>query len=98
MRIIPNPEKEAINRRKHGLDFSRVGEILTHGSTMDYPDDRALGYEHEGRVRLLGLLDLTVVVLVFEPIELGRELMGVKPITLHRADAQERRIYARTRR
>jgi hypothetical protein len=44
------------------------------------------------------LLDLTVVVLVFEPIELGRELMGVKPITLHRADAQERRIYARTRR
>jgi uncharacterized DUF497 family protein len=28
MRIIPNPRKEAANMRKHGLDFSRVGEIL----------------------------------------------------------------------
>ena len=35
MRILPNPAKEAANRRKHGLGFARVGEVLTNGSTVD---------------------------------------------------------------
>jgi uncharacterized DUF497 family protein len=98
MRILPNPAKEAINRRKHGLDFSGVGEVLTNGSTVDYPDDRPLGYEHEGRVRLLGLLGARVVVLVFEPVELPDGTLGVRPISLYKADAKERRVYARKRR
>jgi len=43
MRILPNPAKEATNRRKDGLDFSGIAEVLTNGSTVDYPDDRPLG-------------------------------------------------------
>ena len=39
MRIVPNPEKEAANLRKHGLDFSRAGEILANPH-LDEPDDR----------------------------------------------------------
>jgi uncharacterized DUF497 family protein len=68
MRILPNPTKEAANRRRHGFDFSGVREVLTNGSTVDYPDERPLGYEREGRVRVLGLLGAVAVVLVFEPV------------------------------
>ena len=42
VRIIPNPDKEALNRRKHGLDFARVGEILAN-PCLDEPDDSPLG-------------------------------------------------------
>lgn len=98
MRVLPNPVKERLNRRQHGLGFSRVGEILAGGTTVDYQDDRPLGYEHEGRVRLLGLLDAKVVVLVFEPVELDGGEIAVRPISLHKADAGERRVYARVRR
>src|SRR3954447_6188258 len=97
MRLIPNPEKEARNRREHQLGFSRALEIVA-GETVDYPDDRPLGYEHEGRVRLLGLLDARVVVLLFEPVEPPGGTLGVRPISLHKADARERRVYAGKRR
>src|SRR5689334_21217213 len=92
MRILPNPAKEAINRRKHGLEFSRVGEVLA-GVVVDYWDDRPLGYEQEGRVRLLGRLGQRVVVLVFEPIELAGGEIAAKPISLRGAERHEARDY-----
>jgi uncharacterized DUF497 family protein len=91
MRILPNPTKEAANRRKHGFDFSRIGEVLAD-ATVDYRDDRALGYEQEGRVRLLGRLGDKVVVLVFEPVEAGGGF-AVRPISLRKATPRERRDY-----
>jgi uncharacterized DUF497 family protein len=36
MRLVPNPEKEAKNLRKRGLDFSHVGELLGQ-SFLDEP-------------------------------------------------------------
>jgi uncharacterized DUF497 family protein len=92
MRLIPNPEKEARNRREHQLGFSRALEIVA-GETVEYPDDRPLGYEHEGRVRLLGLLDGRVVVLVFEPVEVEGSELAVKPISLRKATPRERRRF-----
>src|SRR4051794_37929409 len=92
MRILPNPAKEATNRRKHGLGFARVGEALA-GAVVDYWDDRPLGYEEEGRVRLLGRLGQRVVVLVFEPVELAGGGMAVRPISLRRAERHEARDY-----
>jgi uncharacterized DUF497 family protein len=92
MRVVPNPDKEARNRREHRVDFSRVAEIVS-GESVEYPDDRPLGYEHEGRTRLLGLLDNRVVVLVFEPVEVEGGELAVKPISLRRATATERRLF-----
>ena len=95
MRSLPSPAKEAINRRKHGLDFSRVGEVLA-GVVVDYWDDRRLGHEHEGRIRLLGWLGhATVVVLVFQPVEVEGDEMAVRPISLRRAGPREVRDYWR---
>jgi uncharacterized DUF497 family protein len=88
MRIIPDPAKEAVNVRKHKLDFASVEEVLT-GETVDYWDDRPLGYEHEGRVRLLGRLGQQVVVLVFEPVEGDGSEFGVRPVSLRRATRRE---------
>ena len=47
---------------------------------------------------MLGLLDARVVVLVFEPVELPDGTLGVRPISLHKTDAKERRVYAGKRR
>ena len=69
MRVVPDPEKEAINVRKHGLDFSRVGELLAQ-PCLDEPDDRPLGYEQEGRLRITGRIGTRVLVLICEPVEL----------------------------
>jgi uncharacterized DUF497 family protein len=55
MDVLPNPAKEAINRRKHGLDFSRVGKIFDLPYSVEI-DDRPLGYEHEVRLKLIGFL------------------------------------------
>jgi uncharacterized DUF497 family protein len=46
MRIIPNPLKETVNRRKHGWSFADVAEIFEH-PVLEFPDVRPLGYEHE---------------------------------------------------
>jgi uncharacterized DUF497 family protein len=95
MRTAPNPAKEASSRRKHGLDSSRVGEVLGNGSGIDYWDDRPLGYEHEGRVRLLARLGDKIVMLVFEPVEVAGGL-AARPISLRKATPKERRDYERT--
>ena len=92
MRVIPNPGKEVRNRLDHRLGFSGVPEIVA-GETVEYPDDRPLGYEHEGWVRLLGLLDGRVVVLVFEPVEIATGELAVRPISLRKATPQERRRF-----
>lgn len=94
MRIVPNPEKEATNLRKHGLDFSRAGEILANPH-LDEPDDRPFGYEHEGRLRVLGRAGVRVFVLVIEPVELESGEIAAKPISLRKAQAHEARHYWR---
>lgn len=89
MRIVPNPVKERINRRQHGLDFSRVGEILA-GPHADEPYDRPLGYEHECRRLVTGRVGMRVLVLVIEPVLVGGELVA-KPISLREAEGREAR-------
>jgi uncharacterized DUF497 family protein len=90
VRIIPNPEKEAINRRKHRLDFSRVIEIL-RWPNLEEPDDRPLGYQHEARMRVYGVLDMRAVVLIYEPVEAGTASVALRPISLRYATRTEAR-------
>ncbi len=84
MRVLPNPVKEAANRRKHGLDFSRVGEVLANPH-IDEADDRPLGYEHEGRRSITGRLAMLVVALVIGPVMLADGEVVARPISLRRA-------------
>jgi uncharacterized DUF497 family protein len=93
MLILPNPAKERLNRGKHGLDFSRVGEILA-SDHLDEADDRPLGYEQEGRRVITGRIGLKVVVLIIEPVVVGGEI-AAKPISLRKADRDEEQEYWR---
>lgn len=88
MRLLPNPEKEARNMRKHGLDFSLVAELLA-GPCLDEPDDRPLGYDHEGRSRIMGRIGVRVFVLILEPVEIENGEVAAKPISLRDATRAE---------
>jgi uncharacterized DUF497 family protein len=92
MQVLPNPEKEARNLRKHGLDFAGVGEVLA-GVYLDEPDNRPLGYEHEGRLRILGLLGERVMALIIEPVELETGEIEAKPISFRDATCAEERHF-----
>jgi uncharacterized DUF497 family protein len=94
VRIVANPAKEASNVRKHGLDFSRVGEILTN-PYLDEADDRPLGYEHEGRLRVTGRIGTRVFVLIIEPVELAGGEIAARPISFRDATRAEERHYWR---
>jgi uncharacterized DUF497 family protein len=94
VRIIPNPRKEARNVRKHGLDVSRVGELLAN-PYLDEPDDRPLGYEHESRLRITGRIGTRVLVLIVEPVELEDGEIAARPISLRDATRAEERHYWR---
>lgn len=94
VRIIPNPKKEALNRRRDGLDFSRVAEMLAN-PFLDEPDDRPLGYEHEGRLRITGRVGPRVFVLIVEPVEIEADEIAWKPISLRDATRSEERDYWR---
>src|SRR4051812_44931117 len=93
MRILPNPAKEAANRRKHGLGFSWAAQIVADEGAIDHPDDRPLGYEHEGRRVGIGRIELRVFVLVIEPLGRARGEIGPKPISLRDATRREERLY-----
>lgn len=94
MRIIPNPAKQARNRAKHGWEFSRVEEIFAR-PILQEADDRPLGYEQEGRLRVTGLIGMRVVFLVFEPVELEDGELAVRPISLRDASREEEWDYWR---
>ena len=94
MRVVPNPEKEAVNVRKHGLDFSRVGELLAQ-PCLDEPDDRPLGYEQEGRLRITGRIGVRVLVLIVEPVELTDGEIAARPISFRDATRAEEHHYWR---
>jgi uncharacterized DUF497 family protein len=92
--VLPNPEKEARNRAKHGWGFERVADMFTH-PLLDEPDDRPFGYEHGARMRALGRIGARVVVLAFEPVEIESGDLAVRPISLRDATRAEERAYWR---
>lgn len=92
MLVLPNPAKDAVNRAKHGWDFGRIGEIFA-GPVLLQPDDRPLGYDREGRIRVTGLIGGRVVRLVYEPVDLGDGELVVEPISLRDATRREKLQY-----
>ena len=92
MQVLPNATKEVVNRAKHGWSFERVAEMFAR-PVLQALDDRPLGYEHEGRVELTGMIGMRVVVLVFEPVEIESGGFAVRPISLRDATRAEERDY-----
>lgn len=92
MLILPNPVKELRNRAKHRLGFIRVAELLAN-PVFQQPDDRPLGYQEEGRIRVTGRVGMTVMRLVYEPVELESGEIAVRPISLRYASRQEEQQY-----
>jgi uncharacterized protein len=94
----PEPAKESQNLAKHRLDFSQI-ETIFAGPTVERPDDRPLGYEHEGRVQVIGCIGTRVVVLAYQLVELDDGEVAARPISLRKAERAEQRLYyLRTRR
>jgi uncharacterized DUF497 family protein len=92
VRIVPNPVKEAVNRRKHGWSFDGVAEIFEH-PVLELPDDRLLGYENEARVQLTGRIGQRVVRLVFEPVDVDAVELAVRPVSPRDATRGEEQDY-----
>jgi uncharacterized DUF497 family protein len=90
--ILPNPVEEAVNRRKHGLGFSRIGELLA-GDRVVEPDDRPLGYEQEARLKITGRIGTRVLVLIVEPVEVEGGDIAYKPVSLLAAERREEEAY-----
>jgi uncharacterized DUF497 family protein len=89
--VIPNADKEGLNRRDHGMGFDGIEEIFEQAH-VSFQDDRPLGYD-DGRERVIGLRRGRLVVLVFEPVEVAPGEFAVRPISLRRAERKERRLY-----
>lgn len=80
-----DPEKDAINRAKHGLSLARAAEIDL-GTALVRPDDRR-DYG-EPRWRAYGMIDGRLHMLAFTVRD------GVlRAISLRRANAKETRRY-----
>jgi hypothetical protein len=80
VRILPNP--------LHKLDSSRVADLLRDDHLVE-AEDRSLGYEHEGRLKITGRIRLRVFVLLAEPVELDGGEFALKPIS----DRREARTF-----
>lgn len=83
MTVSFDPEKDAINRAKHGLSLARADEVNL-GTAVVRPDDRR-DYS-EPRWRAYGMIDGRLHMLAFTVRE------GVlRAISLRRANARETR-------
>lgn len=85
MTVSFDPEKDAINRAKHGLSLARADEVNLRTAVVR-PDDRR-DYS-EPRWRAYGMIDGRLHMLAFTVRE------GVlRAISLRRANARETRRY-----
>lgn len=82
-------EKEAANRRKHGLGFALAAEVFAdeHGVYIQ-DDEHSFGEE---RQRLLGQVDGTVLLLV-----VFTERGSTRIISARRATKKEKTLWRRT--
>ena len=55
-----DPEKNDLNRRKHGIGFETAGLVLDDPFVLTWPDP----YPNEQRWRTMGMIDDMVVIIV----------------------------------
>lgn len=86
-----DPEKEKINKKKHGISFDTATKVFNDYNGMVYYDHQH-STQNEDRYKIIGLIDNSPVVIVV--IYTKRELL-YRIISARRATkAEEKRYYA----
>jgi uncharacterized protein len=80
-----DPEKEAFNVRKHGIDFT-TASLIWDGFVSERPDDRR-DYG-EARFAAFGVTENRVIAVVYTPRGTVRRIISARI-----ADRRERRLY-----
>lgn len=85
MEIESDPDKDTINRQKHGLSLADA-ERMDFGTALYVPDDR---YDYgENRTQALGMIDGRLHMLVFT---MRRDVL--RAILLRKANPREAKRY-----
>ncbi len=96
MRWSWDPNKDRINRRKHGVSFATALHVFTDSFALSERDRIEDGEE---RWRTVGLIEGTTVVLVAHTYrEEADGTVSVRIISARRATSQERKRYEEERR
>ena len=89
MPVTFRPEKNAINRRKHGFDLSEADRFDWDSATIDEDTSEAYG---EQRFLALGFIGITLCALVFTMEPDGET---VRAISLRKASKPEQKRWSR---
>lgn len=88
MRYTHDPEKRAVNLKKHGYDFEDAPQVIESSGTVTF-EDRRFNYD-EQRFITLGVLREEVVVIT--TTETDEE---IRVISMRKAERNEQEIYYR---
>jgi len=88
LRCTWDPEKDRINRRKHGLSFATAQLVFDDPLALSRPDRNA----DEVRWQTVGLIGAVAVLVVHTWRESGGEETG-RIISARKATAHERKTY-----
>ena len=86
MRYSYDPEKKAVNLKKHGLDFGDARGVIESAQTVTFEDGR---FDYgEARYLTLGLLHGVVVIIATAETD-----KTIRIISMRKADKPEQKIY-----
>ena len=86
MRYTYDPQKKAVNLKKHGLDFDNARGVIENTQIVTF-EDRRLDYG-EARFITLGLLHGEVVTIATAETD-----KTIRIISMRKADKNEQKIY-----
>lgn len=84
--VLFNPEKDALNIKKHGISLAKTIDFDFLSSLTDIDDSQDYG---ETRYIAIGFLDAQLHVLVFTEERNG----ALRAISLRKAEPSERKLY-----
>lgn len=88
MKLIFDPDKDAINITKHGLSLADALLVF------DAPDKLTLASSRQDEARLMDIAMVEVAGVVLVLVYVIRQPDEVRAISLRRASKQERTLYA----
>ncbi len=90
MRYLYDPDKQAINLKKHGLSFDDARAVIESGDTVTF-EDRRFAYD-EVRYLTLGLLRGEVVAISTTETD-----TTIRIFSMRKAEKNEQKIYFENR-
>jgi uncharacterized protein len=87
MKLVFDPQKDALNVSKHGISLDQANLVFNNPNKITLESDR----QGENRLMDIAIVELNGVVLVL--VYVLRE-ESIRPISLRRASKRERSLYA----